>query len=319
MQGERVLLGRALVDRPGPLTARDHKGDLVAVCPYGAAYGAGVLGVGPSGAGKTGQLRPMLCDLLRTYDSGSERLEALLCDGKGADSFLMFAGQPGVSGIYTTPDPASGDPDPLPVVVREFHAEIQRRYGQLKRARERAILSRRPLDWRPPSLSLLCIDEYGDWNLGLTPKLRTEMVKLLTRCGQIGREVGCRVWLWMQAPYAKLADVLLPGALKQQLSIRILVSGLVGVSATLAGMIFDDRDAGDRLERYADQAELRGDGRRGLAMVQLGRLEVPFKAPYLADPLHWETTPAEAEAAWRLLPARPSDAEVRRFLSGRAA
>lgn len=311
MDGERVLLGRALHDRAsGPLVAHDHKGDLVAVCPYGAAYGAGVLLVGPSGAGKTGLLRPMLTDLVRT--PGPKDL--ILACGKGADSFLMFTGQPGVTAIVTAPDPASGQPDPLPVVVREFHAEVQRRYGQFRAAKQQALLERRPLQWRPPSLALLCLDEYGDWNLGLSPKLRGEMVKLLSRCGQIGREVNCRLWLAMQAPYAKLAEVLLPGTLKQQLSIRIVASGLVGISATLAGMIFDDRDAGERIERYADRAGLHGDGRKGVGMVQLGRHEEPFKAPYMADPLHWETSLAAAEAAWRLLPHRPDAAELRRLL-----
>lgn len=314
MNGDRILLGRTLTQTSGPLVTTDHKGDQVAVCPYGAAYGAGVLVVGPSGAGKTGLLRPMLTDLILTHHNTGQDLEAVLADGKGADSFLMFTGQPGVSAIATTPDPASGQPDPLPVLVREFHAEVQRRYDQLKKAKRRAMAERAPIQWKPPSLCVLVLDEYGDWNLGLTPKLRGEMVKLLCRCGQIGREVNCRLILAMQAPYAKLAEVLLPGLLKQQLSIRIVISGLVGISPTLGAMIFDDRDAGTRIERYADHAGLVGDARKGVGMAQLGRLEVPFKAPYMADPLHWETSPSDADAAWRLLPHRPSGAELRRLL-----
>lgn len=309
---DAVVLGRALTRIIGPLTRPKGEDVFQAVCPMGPAYGAGVLVVGPSGAGKTSALRPPITDLIRTHTD--DTLDLLLADAKGADSFLMFTGQPGVSAVVTAPDPASGKPDPIPDVVRQFHAEVQRRYDQLQQAKRRAILHREPVQWTPPSLCVLVLDEYGDWNLGLTPKLRGEMVKILTRCGQIGREVNCRLWLAMQAPYAKLADTMLPGLLKQQLSIRIAIAGLVGIPETLGGMLFDDRDAGNRLERAATAAGLHGDDRRGLSMVQLGRLEVPFKAARMADPLHWETTPPDAEKAWNLLPRRPSTAELRRLL-----
>lgn len=319
MDSERVRLGRALANGVGPLVATDPKGNRAAVCPTGAAYGAGVLIGGPAGGNKTGLIRFMATDLVRTYADQPGSLDLIIADGKGSHSYLFLAGQPGVVAAETTPDPSSGEPDPLPVLVREYHAEVQRRYASFAKAKEAALLGRRRVEYRPPSLLVFALDEYGDWNLGLSPKLRSEMVTLLTRCGQIGREVNCRMWLAMQAPYAKLAEVFLPGLLKQQLSIKIAATGLVGMSDTLGGMLFDDRDAGNRIERYGDAADLIGDGRKGLGLVMLGRREVPFKTPYMADPLHWETSPEDAEAAWGLLPHRPSEAELRRLLRIREA
>jgi hypothetical protein len=313
MDGDRVKLGRALTRATGPLVATDHNGNLAAVCPTGPAYGAGVLIGGPAGGNKTGLVRYMTTDLVRTYANQPGSLELIAADGKGAHSFLYLTGQPGVVAVATTPDPASGEPDPLPVLVREYHAEVQRRYATFAKAKEAALVGRQRVDYRPPSLLVFCLDEYGDWNLSLTPKLRGEMVKLLTRCGQIGREVNCRMWLAMQAPYAKLAEVFLPGLLKQQLGVKIAATGLVGMSDTLGGMLFDDRDAGNRIERYGDHAGLTGAGRKGLGLVVLGRREVPFKTPYMADPLHWETSAEEAAAAWRLLPHHPSEVELRRL------
>jgi len=256
----------------------------------------------------------MTTDLVRSYADRPGSLELVATDGKGAHSFLYLTGQPGVVTVATTPDPASGDPDPLPTLVREYHAEVQRRYAAFAKAKVAALLGRRRVEYQPPSLLVFAMDEYGDWNLGLSTKLRAEMVRLLTRCGQIGREVNCRMWLAMQAPYAKLAEVFLPGLLKQQLAIKIAATGLVGMSDTLGGMLFDDRDAGNRIERYGDHAGLVGDGRKGLGLVMLGRREIAYKTPYMADPLHWETTPEQADAAWRLLPHRPSEAELRRLL-----
>ncbi len=323
MDGSRIRLGRALVHTTGPLVATDHKGDLLAVCPTGPAYGAGVLIGGPAGGNKTGLVRYAATDLVRTYADQPGSLELILADGKGAHSFLMFTGQPGVVTAVTTPDPTSGEPDPIPVLVREYHAEVQRRYATFAKAKEAAMLSRQRVGYRPKSLLVFVLDEYGDWNLGLSPKLRGEMVNLLTRCGQIGREVNCRLWLAMQAPYAKLAEVFLPGLLKQQLGVKIAATGLVGMSDTLGGMLFDDRDAGNRIERYADHVQtptgrgLVGDARKGLGLVMLGRREVPFKTPFMADPLHWETTPEQADAAWRQLPHHPSEAELRRLLKVR--
>lgn len=320
MNGGRVELGRAL--RPGangPLIATNRKGNRVVTCPTGPAYGAGVLIAGPAGGNKTGLIRYMTTDLIRTYVDQPGSLDLVMADGKGAHSFLMFAGQPGVVAVETTPDPSTGVPDPLPILVREFHAEVQRRYGAFKQAKEKALLSRGRIDYQPPSLAVFILDEYGDWNLSLTPKLRDEMVRLLSRCGQIGREVNCRLWLCMQAPYAKLADTFLPGLLKQQLSIKIAATGLVGMPDVLGGMLFDDRDAGNRIERYGDRAELVGDARKGLGLVTLSRREEPFKTPYMADPLHWETSPEDAAAAWRLLPHQPTEVELRRLLRLRDA
>ena len=314
MDGDRIRLGRALVHTNGPLVATDHKGDLVAVWPYGPGYAPHALVLGTTGGGKTNLLRYMVADLVRTHAAQPGHLELALADGKGANSFLMFSYQPGVEAIVNVPDPASDQPDPIPALVRAFHGTVQARYAAFSTAKLDALSTRRRVAYQAPPLAVLLIDEYMDWVLSLTPKVRTEMLQLLTRIGQVGREVNCRLWLAMQAPYAKAtADAGLPGLLKMQLKARIAATGTMGMDDREGLMGFDDTNFGERIEAYGDNAGLVGDARKGLGMIRVARREVPFKTPYMADPLHWETADEAREAAWRLLPYRPTADELGRL------
>jgi len=103
IDGERIRLGRALVHTTGPLTATDHKGDLVAVWPYAPGFAPHALILGTTGGGKTTLLRYMVTDLVRT--PGPKALS--LADGKGANSLLLFSYQPGVAVIANAPDPTA--------------------------------------------------------------------------------------------------------------------------------------------------------------------------------------------------------------------
>lgn len=306
---DRIRLGRALVRNPGPLVERDGRGELQAILPLADGYPPGVLIVGSTRGGKTNLLRYMVTGLLS--QPGPKGIT--LADGKGAHSFMMFAHQPGIIAIEAAPDPASGEPDPIPDLVRGFHGQVQARYDQFKKAKEQAFYDRGPLRWRPPGRLVFVLDEFMDWILGQPPKLRMEMNLRLTRCGQIGGEVNCRLWLAMQAPYAKaVGDVGLPGPLKMQLKARIAATGMLGMDDVEAGM-YGDHDAGHRIERAGDEFGLHGEARKGLGMLRIARVERPFKAPPMHDPLHWQTTPEQAEAAWRMLPYRPTSAELQRL------
>jgi hypothetical protein len=325
VSGGRVYLGRALVGAPAshPLITTTGNGDAAACWPYAeAGHPPGALIVGSSGGGKSNLNRVMVTRLIRLHATTGD-LKLLLADGKGAHSFLMFTGQPGVAWVANAPDPQSGRPDPVPEVVRAFHAEVQRRYAEFTAAKERALYDRGPVGYHPPALLMLVLDEYMDWILGTDGKLRAEMQTRLVRCGQIQREAHCRMVLSMQAPYAKAVDAGLPGLLKMQLKARIAATGLMGLDSTESRMAFDDADAGDRIEAYADRVKttggtgLAGDARKGLGMIKVSRREVPFKTPPMADPLHWETTDADRQAAWALLPHRPSRAELDRLLDTR--
>lgn len=318
MDGDRIRLGRALDQKAvGPLVARDQRNGgqvTMAVWPYGPGFAPHCLIVGSTGGGKTSLLRYMVTDLIRTHKDQPGRLEFGLADGKGASSFLMFSFQPGVVQVANKPDPTSDRKDPIPDMVRSFHATVQARYAEFADAKVEALASRGRVGYQPPALAVLLLDEYMDWVLGLTPKLRGEMITRLTQIGQIGREVNCRLWLAMQAPYVKaVADAGLPGLLKMQLKARIAATGTTGMDDREGQMGFDDPAFGDRIEAAADQAGLEGDGRKGIGMIKIARHEQAFKTGFMADPLHWETSDEARESAWRLLPHRLTDAEVARL------
>jgi FtsK/SpoIIIE family len=312
MDGDLIKLGRALDQKAaGPLVARNGTGVAMAVWPYGPGFAPHCLIVGSTGGGKTSLLRYMVTDLVRTYKDQPKRLELGLADGKGASSFLMFSFQPGVVQVANKPDPTSPKKDPIPEMVRAFHGTVQARYGDFATAKLDALASRGRVAYDPPPLAVLLLDEYMDWVLGLAPKLRGEMITRLTQIGQIGREVNCRLWLAMQAPYVKAAaDAGLPGLLKMQLKARIAATGTTGMDDREGQMGFDDPGFGDRIEVAADAASLAGDDRKGIGMIKVARHEQAFKTGFMADPLHWETSDKDREAAWRLLPHRPTQEQL---------
>ena len=316
MNGDRIQLGVALDQKAtGPLVAHEARNGgprkLYAVWPYGPGFAPHCLIVGSTGGGKTSLLRYMVTNLVRTYKDHPGHLELGLADGKGASSFLMFSFQPGVVQVANKPDPTSERTDPIPEMVRAFHATVQARYHDFAAAKVEAMASRGRVTYDPPALAVLLLDEYMDWALGLTPKLRGEMITRLTQIGQIGREVNCRLWLAMQAPYVKaVADAGLPGLLKMQLKARIAATGTTGMDDREGLMGFDDADFGDRIEAAADRARLDGDDRKGIGMIKVARHETAFKTGFMADPLHWETSDTDREAAWRLLPYRPTQEQL---------
>ncbi len=282
MNGGRIYLGRALTHQPNPL-AVPLGGRLLAVWPYQQVPHA--LIVGATGGGKTTLLRVMATDLARSPG----RRAVVLCDGKGAGSFLMFDGLAGVVLTNGTTETAEA--------VYAGHQEMTRRFTTREQARQQATATRARAAWTPPDELHLWIDEYLAWMLDLPDSDselgRKHQVRFLVRIGQLGREVGVHLLLATQRPDARSIDVGLPGNLKAQLRCRIAASGLMGLDSIESRMAFDDPDAGERVP-----VELGG------ALIQVGRHEVGFRVPWLADPTDPETSDTDRQAAWALLPPR---------------
>lgn len=281
MDGERIRLGRALTRTTGPLIA-DQAGKLQAVWPYGPGFAPHCLLVGSTGNGKSSLLRYMVADLVRT--PGPKAIS--LADGKFSGSFLMFRDIPGVVAIASTSEE-------ITAMVRGYFTEVERRYSTFKQAREQALKTRQRPKYGAPGPLFLVLDEYLNWALSLGDKARKEMIADLIRIGSIGREVNCRMVLATQRPGTRDGvDTGLPGVLKAQLRCRIAACGHLGIDSLEARMAFDEDAYKDRMPAP----------RPGAAFVKLGRHEVGFVVPWLADPTDPATSDDDREAAWRLLP-----------------
>jgi hypothetical protein len=207
----------------------------------------------------------------------------------------MFDSMPGVVAI-------ANDPADIEVMVRGFHADIERRYAALARAKDVAAkTSGRPPYVAPPP-SYLVIDDYFNFMLGVDKGRREELVGILIRIGSIGGEVGCRMWLATQRPDVKSVSAALPGLLKAQLKVRIAQVGNVGIDSMEALMAFDAAEAVEWL--YGHIEHIPAEDRVGIGVVRIGDAAVAYKTNWLADPLDYATSDADRAEAWAFLPNR---------------
>lgn len=305
MSNSGVILGRALARQPGFLV-QPYGNHLYARWDYGIGATPHCLIVGTSGGGKTALLRWMVLDTI--LSPGSKAL--YLGCGKGANSFLMYTGQPGIADI-TNKNHANPKEDPIVEMVKTVYVETQRRYRIFDEAKQRALRTGRGLNYDLPPLIVLSIDDYMDWEQGLPDRIRKQVLQWLVSIGQEGREVNVHLWLATQAPYARaVGEEGVPGLLKRQLKARIAMAGPMDLDDIESKMAFNDSKAGDRLESYARNWGLTGDDRKGLGMFAVGRREVAFKAPWVPDPLHWETTEAERQEILDLLPVKTHTLQI---------
>jgi hypothetical protein len=291
MPDNLITLGRALTATNGPLTQRTASGKLLAVRPEGGAYPPHELGVGSTRGGKTSTLRYVCTQRVRRTRPPLQHL----ADGKYSGAFKFLRDLPGVVAVANTGDE-------IAEMVLGFHEQTELAYEQLDQAKETAAKTRGRAPWETPPVQYLVLDEYLNWALSLGEKQRKDVIAKLVRVGSIGGEVNMRLSIWTQRPdSAKSVEAGLPGLLKAQLKCRLAATGIIGMDKLEAHMAFDDAGAKDRLKGYADASGLKD--RRGLGMIQMGDYEVAYKTPWMADPLHPETTDEDREAAWRLLPA----------------
>lgn len=294
-----VLLGPALARESGFLVdyIPDAKPPFWARWRYDSGYAPHCLVVGTSGGGKTSLLRWMILDTI--LSPGSKAL--WLADGKGADSFLMYLAQPGIADVANK-DHSNPKEDAIVAMVETVYNLTHGRYVEFAKAKNKALNTGKPLEFKVPAPIIFVLDDYMDWEQGLTDTVRRQVLKWLISIGQEGREVNVHLWLATQAPYAKSVEEGLPGTLKRQLKARIGICGTMDLDSIESKMAFDDSDAGKRLERYAMRAKLFNEDRKGLGLFSIGHKEVAFKAPWIADPYHWETSAADRIQALALLP-----------------
>jgi hypothetical protein len=74
--------------------------------------------------------------------------------------------------------------------------------------------------------------------------------------------------------------------------------GQIGLDSIETRMAFDD-------DSYS--GKLAGHSRPGAGFVKVGSHEVRFVVPWLADPTDPDTSDADRQAAWDLLPRPPED------------
>ncbi len=282
MQGERIFLGWSLSQHGGPL-AMSRDGHHAAAWPWETVPHA--LLVGSTGGGKSTLLRVMATGLIRTRAP----FGLVLVDGKAGASFLMFDH---VAGVATASGPAE-----LADAVEGVHQQMTERLGRLAQARQQAAATRGPTDWTPPPWLHLWVDEYLSGLMQLDDRARTRTVARLVDIGLRGREPRIRLLLAAQRPDAKAIDTGLPGLLKAELKARIAAAGPMGLDSVESRMAFDDAGAGERVPLQV-----------GGGLLRVGRHEVAFKTPWLADPTSPETSEGDRAAAWRLLP-RPARVE----------
>jgi FtsK/SpoIIIE family len=299
VQGDRHLLGYAI--RPGesnPFVLLNDAGRLIAFYPYGKGWVPHLLVIGGPGAGKTTFARSLVMDLIRTP---GERTIGL-ADGKEANSFLMYTGQPGIAGVSN----ASKDTAEM---VGAWCEDVRERYKLFSDAKLEVFRTgKAPENYRPPVDSFLLIDEFIPWALSLGDKQRAEVFEALKWGALVGREARAYLRILTQVPYAdKSADAGLPSKVKSVLDARIAILGHAGLRPMENRMAFgdDQSKASDRIEKIADQAELFGDQRRGLGMLQVGTKEAAFKGLWTADYLDPETSDTDRQAVLGLLPVRP--------------
>ena len=292
-------LGPALALEEGYLVQETDSG-LHACWNYGPGHAPHCLIVGTSGGGKTALCRWMILDLILT--PGSKAL--YLGDGKGAESFLLFHKQPGVA---DTANKNHRNPreDPIVDMVETVWKETRRRYVMFSEAKYLARDTGRRLNYDLPPLLVLCIDDFMDWSQGLTDRHHKQVLQWLLSIAQEGREVNIHLWLATQAPYARaLNDEGLSGPIKRQLKARIAMAGPMGLDDVEAKMAFNNTKAGDWLELQARLWNLTGKRRMGLGMFAIDRTWMAFRAPWIADPYHWETSDKDREFVLNLLPRK---------------
>jgi len=246
--------------------------------------------VGATGAGKTTQLRVMAASLLAATRPATRAL--CLADGEGSDWGLMFAGQ---AGVLTANGPAE-----LADLIGETWNEMHKRRQQYTQARQRMAATHNPagIDWKPPRWLHLWIDEYLAGVMQLPAKQRAEAIDRLTQIVIGGRKVRMRVGIGVQRPDARVMDAGLPGLLKAELKLRMATVGIMGLDDMEGRMAFDDAHAG----RYLKMEQ-------GEALVRVGRREVRYNVPWLADGTDLEATAADRRAAWAAIP-RPVEERI---------
>jgi DNA segregation ATPase FtsK/SpoIIIE-like protein len=285
----RVFCGWALKRAHGPLVAV-HDRAPAATWPWGTVPHA--LMIGTTGGGKTTLLRVMATSLVRTAARSDARheLSVILADGKGGDSFMMFDALAGVS--------TANGPAELAEAVAAVHGQMTGRFAQLAQARQRAAATRQAARFAPPPYLHLWVDEYLSGLMQLPERDRAATVGRLVDIGLRGREARVHLLLAMQRPDARAADTGLPGLLKAELKARIAAAGQMGMDGLEARMAFDDAAVAHRIRPG-----------RGAGLLRVGRHEVGFQVPWMADPTDPAVKPEDRQAAWRLLPT-PVSVEV---------
>jgi energy-coupling factor transporter ATP-binding protein EcfA2 len=301
MNPNQIVIGHAL-QKSGQLVVQQN-GTPVAVWPYGSGDAPHCLVVGSSGSGKSTLVRWLVLNLVN--DPAPKRIT--LIDGKGANSYLMYKGQPHVVGVANKANRFTGQTDIIPDIIRLFHEEVQHRYEAFDNAKKKAHRIFGHIDYAPPPHMWLIFDEFLDWILSLPARTQREMHKLLISIVQTAREVNCHLLIATQAPYAEaLGETGLHGLVKRNLNCRIAMVGNHGLDELEAKMAFGGghSDSGKRVAIAAARAGLFGKDRRGVGILRVGFREATFKAPWIADCFHFETSERDRIAAIQMLPRK---------------
>jgi hypothetical protein len=312
---QRVFLGqirpedRAKLDGAPLVRSWDmgHGLEPAAVWDYGPG-GPPHAGIwGTTGGGKSSLVRMILRGLVRK--PGKRAITII--DAEGAGEFTMFRRMPGVEQVINM-NPAADKllPEDEPTSVeRAAQAMVDHHDLAVERnlAREQAAdaweaylvdpAHQQPPKYIPPAEVFLVIEGWASfcYNLNRYLKAKVDPVEAANQTGRNGRKTDVHLILADQVSYAKRSkdDTGLPSELKKQLGIRVAAVGLLGMTATEAGMAFDEPDAGSRVPKVP-----------GGCLMKVGATMVPFVVPLwhnATDP-NAPLTADERRVAYRLLP-----------------
>lgn len=261
---------------------------------------------GTTGGGKSSLVRMLNRGLVRR--PGPRAIT--LIDAEGAGEFNVLRRMPGVAQIINM-NPAAdrllpqGKPTSVELAAQAF-ADHLALAVERNLERERAAAAweeclvdpahHQPPQYVPPAEVFLEVDGWATfcYNLHRYLKRRIDPVEDAILIGRNGRKVNVHLVLADQVSYAKRSkdDAGLPSELKKQLGLRVAAVGPLGITASEAGMIFD-------------QSEVQPPKELGGCLLKVGATMVPFVVP----PWRNATDPnvalslAQRRDAYRLLPA----------------
>lgn len=267
-----VLLGvTESCHHPGTCKHHTVTADGINWAPWDRTIDAHILAAGSTGRGKTTMLRWLIYSLILNAKARSRGVQIGALDGKGAGNLAFLENRVGVLGKG-----GFDEPDEWTQVVNSVKAEMDKRYGQLRRWNKNSW--RQDPDAYPEPVwdddVILVVDELVD----IANIAGDDVIEPLSQICRQGREAGITVVCSVLRPDTVAS---LPGLVRDQLTARILLGAIT--EQTSARMVFQDD------WRAARAIAGTGDGRiPGRGVVRLGdemfRIQIPLTKRPAKDP-----------------------------------
>jgi hypothetical protein len=262
---------------------------------------------GTTGGGKSSIIRMVLRGLVRR--DGPRAITPI--DAEGAGEFTAFRRMPGIAQIINVnlaadrllPEGKATSVERAAQAIKDhvtLATERQLALDEASAAWEAHLVDpahHQPPKYQAPAEAFLIIDGWATlcYNLGryLPRGQRIDPVEDAIWIARNGRKTDVHLLIADQVSYAKRSkgDTGMPPELKKQLGLRVAAVGPLGITASEAGMVFD--------EPVTPPKELGG------CLMKVGATLVPFVVPRWDNPTDPRSslTSDERREAFRLLPS----------------